>query len=137
MESYRSTTSTVHMPTNSMCFLFVYILLNTLKAIGNFDGSADYIRGRIHLCDIADNYKKKIKLKADEDKSIAKALKTTTDQTIDGLKTRRKRILVPKVKIISFSAARFLIKYSFQIFFNIFNQLQYDQYDRTDSTRHY
>ena len=79
--------------------------MNTLKAIGNFDGSADYIRGRIHLHDIADNYKKKIKLKAGEDKSIATALKTTTDQTIDVLKTRRKRNMVPKVKINSFSAA--------------------------------
>jgi len=77
-----------------------------LKAIGNFDGNADYIRGRIHLCDIANSYKKKIELKADEDKSIAKAVKTTTDQTIDGLKNRRKRNMVPKVKINSFSAAR-------------------------------
>ena len=82
--------------------------MNTLKAIGNFDGSADYIRGRIHLHDIADNYKKKIKLKAGEDKSIATALKTTTDQTIDGFKTdsRRKRIMALKVKINSFSVAR-------------------------------
>ena len=86
-------------------FLFVSILLNTLKAAGNFDGTADYIRGRIHLCDIADNYKKKIELKADEDKIIATALKITTDQTIDVLKTRRHRTMVPKVKIISFSAA--------------------------------
>ena len=76
-----------------------------MKAIGNFDGSADYIRGRIHLCDIADNYKKKIELKADEDESIAKALKTTTDQTIDAFKTRRKRNMVPKVNINRFSAA--------------------------------
>ena len=80
--------------------------MNSLKAIGNFDGSADYIRGRIHLHDITDNYKKKIKLKAGEDKSIATALKTTTDQTIDGFKTRRKRIMVLKVKINSFSVAR-------------------------------
>ena len=80
--------------------------MNTLKAIGNFDGSADYIRGRIHLHDIADNYKKKIKLKAGEDKSIATALKTTTDQTIDGFKNRRKRIMALKVKINSFSVAR-------------------------------
>ena len=80
--------------------------MNTLKAIGNFDGTADYIRGRIHLSDIANNYKKKIKLKADEDKTIATALKTTTDQTIDVLTTRRHRTMVPKVKIISFSAAR-------------------------------
>ena len=80
----------------SSILLNVCILLNTLKAIGNFDGNADYIRGRIHLSDIADNYKKKIKLKAHEDKSIAKALKTTTYQTIDVLKTLtiRKRIMV-------------------------------------------
>ena len=88
-----------------MCFI-VSILLNTLKAIGNFDGSTDYIRGRIHLFDIADNYKKKIKLKADEDKSVAEALKTTTYQTIDGLKNRRKRIMILKINTISFSAAR-------------------------------
>ena len=80
--------------------------MNTLKAIGNFDGNADYIRGRIHLCDIANSYKKKIELIADKDKSIAKGLKPMTYQTIDGLKPRHNRIMILKVKIIGFSAAR-------------------------------
>ena len=104
-----------------MCIIYwyVYILFNTLKAIGNFDGSADYIRGRIHLCDIADNYTKNIKLKADKDKSIADALKTTAYQTIDVLKTRRKRIMILKVKIISVSALHDEIVCSkFNIFFD-------------------
>jgi len=61
--------------------------------MGNFDGTADWIRGRIHLSIITDNYKKKIKLQEE-------ALKTTIAPTVAlGIASRRqKRTMALKIK---------------------------------------
>ena len=67
--------------------------------MGNFDGTADWIRGRIHLSIITDNYKKKIKLQ--EEKSIKEALKTTIAPTAVALgiaSRRQKRTMALKIK---------------------------------------
>ena len=65
--------------------------------MGNFDGTADWIRGRIHLSIITDNYKKKIEF--EEEKFIKKALKTTIDPTVAlGIPQRRKRTMALKIK---------------------------------------
>ena len=58
--------------------------------MGDFAGSVDWIRGRIHLSCLSDNYKKQIEL--EEENTIAEALKTTTNQVIPiGLISRRKK----------------------------------------------
>ena len=65
--------------------------------MGNFAGSADWIRGRIHLSIITDNYKKKIKL----EKEIfnKKALKTKIDPAVTlGIPRRHKRTMALKIK---------------------------------------
>ena len=72
-------------------------LKNTLKAMGNFDGTADWIRGRIHLSIITDSYKKKIKL--EKEKFIKEALKTKIDPTVTlGILRRHKRTMALKIK---------------------------------------
>ena len=56
--------------------------------MGNFDGTTDWIRGRIHLSSLTNSYKKQIEL---EENTIAEALKTTTIQAIPvGLPSRRR-----------------------------------------------
>ena len=63
--------------------------------MGSFDGSVDWIRGRLHLSSLTDNYKKQIKL---EENIIAEALKITTSQAIPvGLPSRR-RTTISRIK---------------------------------------
>ena len=65
--------------------------------MGNFDGTADWIRGRIHLTIITDNYKKTIKF--EEEEFVKKALKTTIDPTVAvGIPRRHKRTMALKIK---------------------------------------
>ena len=61
--------------------------------MGNFDASVDWIRGRLHLSSITDNYKKNIKFEVEEKKllSIAEALKSTTASATVALKIQRKQ----------------------------------------------
>ena len=64
--------------------------------MGDFGGSVDWIRGRIHLSSLTDNYKKQIKL--EKENTIAEALKTTTRQAIPvGLPSRR-RTTISRIK---------------------------------------
>ena len=63
--------------------------------MGNFDGTTDWIRGRIHLSSLTNSYKKQIEL---EENTIAEALKTTTRQAIPvGLPSRR-RTTISRIK---------------------------------------
>ena len=68
--------------------------------MGNFDGSADWIRGRIHLSIITDNYKKKIDLEKEKFESVKKAMETAIAPTVAlGIASRRqKRTMAPKIK---------------------------------------
>ena len=50
-------------------FLFYWISQNTFKEISNFATSKDWIRGRIHLCDVAKKYKSKFDLSFDKEES--------------------------------------------------------------------
>ena len=51
-------------------FLLNWISQNTFKEIENFETSKDWIRGRIHLCDVAKKYKSKFDLSFDEEESL-------------------------------------------------------------------
>ena len=66
--------------------------------MGNFDGSADWIRGRIHLSSITDKYKKKIKI--EEEDFVKEAFKTAIAPTVAlGIASRRqKRTMALKIK---------------------------------------
>ena len=68
--------------------------------MGNFDGSADWIRGRIHLSIITDNYKKKIDLEKENFETVKKAMETAIAPTVAlGTAPRRqKRTMAPKIK---------------------------------------
>ena len=68
--------------------------------MGNFDGSADWIRGRIHLSIITDNYKKKIKLEKEKSINLEAALERAIAPTVAlGIASRRlKRIMALKIK---------------------------------------
>ena len=77
--------------------------------MGNFDGSADWIRGRIHLSIITDNYltdnyldnyKKKIKLEMDKFETVKKAMETAIAPTVAlGIVPRRqKRTMALEIK---------------------------------------
>ena len=61
--------------------------------MGNFDGTADWIRGRIHLSSITDIYKKKITIEKE-------AFKTAIAPTVAlGIASRRqKRTMALKIK---------------------------------------
>ena len=74
--------------------------------MGNFDGNADWIRGRIHLSIITDNYKKKIKLEKEKSENIKKAMETAIAPTVAlGIASqtkkphRQKRTMALKIKL--------------------------------------
>ena len=65
---------------------------NTFKELENFETSEDWIRGRIHLCDITKKYKSKLDLSFDEAESIDFDEKPTTDHRTDNKsKTKMKK----------------------------------------------
>ena len=65
--------------------------------MGNFDGSADWIRGRIHLSSITDKYKKKIKI--EKENPVQEAIKTAIVPTVAlGNPRRHKRTMALKIK---------------------------------------
>jgi len=68
--------------------------------MGNFDGNADWIRGRIHLSIITDNYKKEIELEKEKLENIKKAMETAIAPTVAlGIAPRRqKRTVALKIK---------------------------------------
>ena len=108
--------------------------------MGNFDGSADWIRGRIHLSSITDKYKKKIKI--EKENCVKEAFKTAIAPTVAfGIPRRHKRTMALKIKwlnirgkpsptFISVIAVIFVKRklvefYSIYITFNIFHQHHY------------
>ena len=62
--------------------------------MGNFDGTADWIRGRIHLSSVTDIYKKKIKI--ENENFVKKAFKTAIAPTVAS--RRQKRTMALKIK---------------------------------------
>ena len=62
----------------SLCDSINFIKL--VKGMGNFDATVDYIRGRLHLPQITDDYKKRTNFSTDGETSTEQALKSTADQ---------------------------------------------------------
>ena len=58
--------------------------------MGNYDVTVDYIRGRLHLPEITNAYKKRTDLSTEEETPIKQALKSTADQAAQEKKMTRK-----------------------------------------------
>ena len=80
----------------SLCDSINFIKL--VKGMGNFDATVDYMRGRLHLTQITDAYKKRTNLKADGETPIKQALKSTADQAARPAVSFAKRTLSRKEK---------------------------------------
>jgi len=73
-------------------FLYNWISQNTFKEIENFETCKDWIRGRIHLCDVAKKYKSKFDLSFDEEESLDFDEKPIIDPITDNkFKTKMKK----------------------------------------------
>ena len=66
--------------------------------MGNYDVTVDYIRGRLHLPDITDAYKKRSNLSTDGETPTVQALKSTADQATRPAVSLARRTLSRKEK---------------------------------------
>ena len=72
----------------SMCFWYEFNLQNTITVLGkNFLSSGIYLRGRIHLTDITENYKKYQNLSLDENTNGDESNTTNDPSSVKEFKT--------------------------------------------------